>query len=92
MDGSSEAEDPKDFALPHAYDDWESTRGRRRAGGVCQEFRDRAKATVREVSQVTKAHVCAFMLSHAQLSVTPWTVAYQAPPSIGFSRQEYWNG
>ena len=23
---------------------------------------------------------------------TPWTVAYQAPPSIGFSRQEYWNG
>ena len=25
-------------------------------------------------------------------SVTPWTVAYQAPLSIGFSRQEYWNG
>ena len=24
--------------------------------------------------------------------VTPWTVAYQAPPSIGFSRQEYWSG
>ena len=24
--------------------------------------------------------------------VTPWTAAYQAPPSIGFSRQEYWNG
>jgi len=23
--------------------------------------------------------------------VTPWTVAYQAPPSMGFSRQEYWN-
>ena len=23
---------------------------------------------------------------------TPWTVAYQAPPSMGFSRQEYWNG
>ena len=22
----------------------------------------------------------------------PWTVAYQAPPSMGFSRQEYWNG
>ena len=22
----------------------------------------------------------------------PWTVAYQAPPSMGFSRQEYWSG
>ena len=26
------------------------------------------------------------------LFVTPWTVAYQAPPSVGFSRQEYWSG
>ena len=25
-------------------------------------------------------------------SATPWTVAYQAPPSVGFSRQEYWSG
>ena len=24
--------------------------------------------------------------------VTPWTVAFQAPPSMGFSRQEYWSG
>ena len=31
-------------------------------------------------------------LSHVQLSVTPWTAAYQAPPSLGFSRQEYWSG
>ena len=27
-----------------------------------------------------------------RLFVTPWTVAYQAPPSMGFSRQEYWSG
>ena len=27
-----------------------------------------------------------------RLLVTPWTVAYQAPPSTGFSRQEYWSG
>ena len=26
------------------------------------------------------------------LFVTPWTVAHQAPPSTGLSRQEYWNG
>ena len=31
-------------------------------------------------------------LSCAQPSVTPWTAAYQAPPSMGFSRQEYWSG
>ena len=27
-----------------------------------------------------------------RLFVTPWTTAYQAPPSMGFSRQEYWSG
>ena len=26
------------------------------------------------------------------LLATPWTIAYQAPPSMGFSRQEYWSG
>ena len=31
-------------------------------------------------------------LSHVQLFATPWTVAYQAPPSMKFSRQEYWSG
>ena len=31
-------------------------------------------------------------LSHVQLSVTLWTAAYQAPLSMGFSRQEYWSG
>ena len=30
--------------------------------------------------------------SRVQLFATPWTVAYQAPPSMGFSRQEYWSG
>ena len=30
--------------------------------------------------------------SRVQLFATPWTVAYEAPPSIGFSRQEYWSG
>ena len=31
-------------------------------------------------------------LSHVRPLATPWTAAYQAPPSVGFSRQEYWNG
>ena len=30
--------------------------------------------------------------SHVQPLATPWTAAYQAPPSMGFSRQEYWSG
>ena len=31
-------------------------------------------------------------LSRVQLFATLWTVAYQASPSVGFSRQEYWSG
>ena len=31
-------------------------------------------------------------LSRVQLFATSWTVAYQAPLSMGFSRQEYWSG
>ena len=40
--------------------------------------------------------VCAIhkvkLLSRVRLFVTPWTVAYQAPPSMKFSMQEYWSG
>ena len=32
------------------------------------------------------------LLSLIRLLATPWTVAHQAPPSMGFSRQEYWSG
>ena len=31
-------------------------------------------------------------LSRVRRSETPWTAALQAPPSVGFSRQEYWSG
>ena len=31
-------------------------------------------------------------LSRVQPSATPWTAAFQGPPSMGFSRQEYWSG
>ena len=36
--------------------------------------------------------LCAQMLSHVWLCVTPWTVAHQAPLSMGCSRQESWSG
>ena len=32
------------------------------------------------------------VLSRVQVFVTPWTVAHQAPLSVGFPRQEYWSG
>ena len=32
------------------------------------------------------------LLSCVRLFVTPWTGAYQAPPSMGFSKQDYWRG
>ena len=31
-------------------------------------------------------------LSHVRLFTTPWTVTYQAPLSMGFSRQQHWSG
>ena len=39
-----------------------------------------------------KWKVKAKSLSCVQLLATPWTADYQAPPSMGFSRQEYWSG
>ena len=38
------------------------------------------------------ANMSKVMFSVASDSATPWTVAGQAPLSMGFSRQEYWNG
>ena len=41
----------------------------------------------------TLMNVCAyFRFGRVRLFVTPWTVAHQAPLSMGFSRQEYWSG
>ena len=43
-------------------------------------------------SNARKQKVKVKSLSRVQLSATSWTAAYQAPPSMGFSRQEYWSG
>ena len=44
------------------------------------------------INITTKVTVCACMLSRVQLLVTSWTVACQAPLSMGFSRQQHWSG
>ena len=43
-------------------------------------------------SNAWKWKVKAQSLSRVWLLMTPWTAAHQAPPSIGFSRQQYWSG
>ena len=43
-------------------------------------------------SNASKWKVEVKSLSRIRLLATPWTVAYQAPPSMGFSRQKYWSG
>ena len=43
-------------------------------------------------SNASKWKVKVKSLSRVPLLATPWTAAYQAPPSMGFSRQEYWSG
>jgi len=48
--------------------------------------KDVRQLTVKDTSEEVK------LLSRVQLFATPWTVAYQAPLSMGFSRQECWSG
>ena len=43
-------------------------------------------------SNALKGKVKVKSLSRVRLFATPWSAAYQAPPSLGFSRQEYWSG
>ena len=43
-------------------------------------------------SNAWKGQVKVKSLSHVRLLATPWTAAHQAPPSMGFSSQEYWSG
>ena len=58
------------------------------------------EALPRNISESASSHpwggyqvfMCAQLLSHIQLFATLWTVAHQAPLSLEFSRQEYWNG
>ena len=54
------------------------------------EIFDYPKRKMGKVNKVKRSEVKSF--SHVQLFATPWTVVHQAPPSMEFSRQEYWRG
>ena len=44
------------------------------------------------IMQIIPTFISVQSLICVQLFATPWTAAHQAPPSVGFSRQEYWSG
>ena len=52
----------------------------------------RRKAFNHHVSRAWKGHHPRMLSRYVRLFTTPWTVARQAPLSLGFSRQEYWSG
>ena len=62
---------------------------------LCPIFCD---PTVYTIHRILQARILGWVkvkvksLSPVPLFATPWTVAYQAPSSMGFSRQEYWSG
>ena len=58
--------------------------------GVAQS-QTRLKQLSSSSSNEVKKRKCQ-LLSHVWLLATPWTAAFQAPPSLGYSRQEYWSG
>ena len=47
---------------------------------------------LKEIFSISKIYMGVQSLSHVQLFATPWTIACQAPLSMGFPRQEYWSG
>ena len=51
--------------------------------------------SILQFQPLVRGHLLLLLLpshfSRVRLCVTPWTAAYQAPPAMGFSRQEYWS-
>ena len=78
------AEEPE-IKLPISAGSWKKQESSRKTSYFC--FIDYAKAFVWKWKKVKVK-----FLSRVRLFATPWTVAYQAPPSMRFSRQECWSG
>ena len=69
-----------------------ATEALERAGHREAPYPDAYSQPPRWALQAAALQRCVKLLSRDQLFATPWTVAYQAPSSMGFSRQEYWSG
>ena len=57
-----------------------------------EDLQDLLEVTLKKDVLLIIGKVKVKSLSHVRLFETQWTVAHQAPPSMGFSRQEYWIG
>ena len=71
---------------------WRATVRGVTTGGLALLLPWREQLVLLHVGSQHKRSACMCLLSHVQLCATPWTVARQAPLSMGFSRQEYWSG
>ena len=75
------------YALPHVVNYWN------RKMSISSTGRHQLLTpTERDVPSTIKQEGEVKSLSRVRLFATSWRVAYQAPPSVGFSRQEYWSG
>ena len=64
-----------------------------RGHGLCNQLMERQCSTTWSLaSEATLLLLLLSRFSHVRLYATPWTAAHQAPPSLGFSWQEYWSG
>ena len=59
---------------------------------IDQRAKERCPLAPKSTAQILITCVLLSCFSHVQLFMTLWTVARQAPPSMGFFRQEYWSG
>ena len=81
--------------------------GKQKKAGVAILTTDKIDLKTKKITRDEEAHyimikgsiqeeditiVCKYLCSLVQLFATPQTVAYEAPLSMGFSRQEYWSG
>ena len=68
------------------------TRPRANCGSNHELLNAKFRLKLKKVGKTTRPFSSVQSLSLVRLFVTPWTAAYQAPPTMGFSRQEYWSG
>ena len=71
---------------------WQSDHWTRKAMQSTKPLRQCSQARYFVYGSYTFQQVKVKSPSRVRLFATPWTVAYEAPPSMGFSRQEYWSG
>ena len=89
----SRGQDAQDGSASHKHNMSVMSRVRGSPGThVPQDLETCLRVFMVALQQQKQTHVCACVLSRVRLFVAPWTVAHQAPLSMGFSRQECWSG